>query len=452
MRKDVAVLAEPESTVPVQLGARSLALKIGQIIILSIPAVIAFAVLYHQAFSVPYEDDYHAILEFAIRYQQSATWASKILEIVAHQHTEYKLVWDHLIIALELGLTGHLNLEFLITLGNLSLIPIAWLLWSIHRSEDGQGERLPLRFLPVSLLFFSLAYWETLDWAIAGIQNLPVVLFALLSIKLLVSAESDTRTNWRFWTSCLSAVFSTFSLANGFLLAPIGLVILLRRKAYAASAVWCTCFLLALVPYVYRYVPLHREPPTNLARGLFFFAFLGGAFPNPLVAAPMGIALAVVFGLAIRSRYYRTHPASFFFTLWIFVCAALVAWVRGSIASRYSIYSVLLLIFAYKFLSNYLLTRLRLTFWQVFVPFLIFAVGFCISADFTGFRRLGERRRMVLTGMNRYLANPGTNSPMIDPAVLRLFPGEADIERIELSDAIRSHLIATPTSTLQNIR
>src|ERR1700761_7648874 len=84
-----------------------------------LPALIAFAILFRQSPSVPYQDDYHAILDFAVDYENSAQLETKLLKIATEQHNEYKLSLEHSIIASELELTHQLNFEFLIALGNL---------------------------------------------------------------------------------------------------------------------------------------------------------------------------------------------------------------------------------------------------------------------------------------------------------------------------------------------
>ncbi len=447
MRKDIAASGKPESAGPVQFGVVSCRFEIGQLIFVLIPAVIALVILYRQAFSLPYIDDYHAILDFAIRYQQSPSWVARVQEIIGHQHNEYKLIFEHLIVVADLELAGHLNFGFLIALGNLFLLPLAYLLWRIHVSEDGPSNKLLLRFLPISLLFFSLTYWETLNWAMAGLQNIPVILFVLLSLKLLFPVGESRIGRRRFLWSCVTAVIAALTSANGFLLAPLGLLILMRRRAYAASLAWSASYVIPLLAYLYRYVPRHQHHVISPAAGIvYFFDFAGAAIPgvNNIVRVLFGILVIIVFVVSIRTKFEHTHPASFYFTIWILMCGGLVASLRGPIAPRYTLYSLLLLIYVYKFLLFHIPRWAKISPMTVFLTQLVLALVIGISADRDAYLQLGRRKGMVDSGMNSYLAHPESNPPLLDPIIERYAPGEGEYERIELTCAIQRHVIPMP--------
>lgn len=444
MLEKSAIATRPESAKLFSSDRRSQVLSAAAPIAVILPAAMAYLILYRQAFSFPYRDDYHAIVDFAISYKQSPNWISKAVAVIGHQHNEYKLIFEHLIVALQLRLIGRLNFSFLVAMGNLFLLPIAFLLWRIHLSEERPSNWRLLEFAPISLLFFSLTYWETLDWAMAGLVNVPVVFFALLSIKLLFSASPPGSMPSRFLWSCVSAVAAALSSASGFLLAPVGLLILMRRRALAASAVWCGGFLIALPMYLYHYVHLDRGSPTNLARALFFFAFLGCALPKAWAAASLGVFLVAIFGWSIRSRFEKTHPVSFYSAVWVFLCAGLASWVRASAFSRYSIFSILLLIFAYKFVCLTQLGSLRWpAVWIVHIPSFLLSLVLCVSSDLMANKYLGERKQMVLIGMQQYLSNPEANSP-IDPRLKQFTQGEDAYERVMLTAAIRNNLYPQP--------
>jgi hypothetical protein len=51
---------------------------------------------------------------------------------------------------------------------------------------------------------------------------------------------------------------------------------------------------------------------------------------------------------------------------------------------------------------------------------------------------------MILAGIEMYRANPATNSPMIDPLVLRLVPEEPAIEQAILTRALLERVYTLP--------
>jgi hypothetical protein len=337
-------------------------------------------------------------------------------------------------------------------LGNLFLLPLGYLLWRTYQEDESDLNRSLLAFLPISLLFFSLTYWENLNWTTTGLQNIPVIFFSLLAIYLLLPRKMVEPTRARLLIACLAAALAAFTSANGFLLGPVGLLILLPRRAYARSLVWCASFVPPLVAYLYHYTRLvHQVNGTSyITRPLFFLAFLGcGAIPFRWPAAVLGIVILSILWLAVRSRFDRINPVAFYFTVWIVVTALLVAWVRGAalfgIGSRYSIYSILVLIFCYSFLAQCLPDR-----WPTFnrrrfyLACLMLAVCICLLADLHAYMKLGARRQMVLSGIELYRANPEINSPMIDQNLLKGFPEERVYEQEALTNAIQKHIYTLP--------
>jgi hypothetical protein len=363
------------------------------------------------------------------------------VDIATTQTIEYKIIFEHFIVASEMELTHHINFALLTGLGDLFLLPIGYLLWRTYRDQDADLNQRLLAFLPISLLFFSLTYWETLNWSTADLQNVPVIFFSLLAIYLLFPMS-----NARFVLACMVAAVAACTSPNGFLLGPVGLLILLPRRAYAKSLLWCASFVGPLAAYLYHYTPLVRASHKTLyiTRPIFFLSFFGaGAVPYRWPAALLGVAALAIFGLAVRSRFDRTNPVGFFFTVWVLATGLMVSSVRGAtgvwVVSRYSVYSLLLLIFCYSFLAQYLPARRGF-----YVTATIFSLGICLLAQIHAYTKLGARRRMVLTGIALYRADPQANSPMIDPNLLQGFPEEKAYEQTALTNAIQKHVYSLP--------
>ena len=413
-----------------------------------LPAVVAFGILYGQDLPLPYQDDYHAILAFAVAYEQLPSLGGKILEIAAEQHNEYKLGLEHSIVAAELEVTHHVNFALLTALGDLFLLPIGYLLWRTYRQG---GPNQVLAFLPISCLFFALTYWENENWAMTGMQNTPVILFSLLAIYLIAPRNLLPATRMRLFLGCLAAALAAFTSANGFLLGPVGLLIFFARRQYVRALTWCAAFLLPLAAYLYRFSPVtHPAGRAPFAtRPLFFFAFLGTVLGFRWPAALLGLGIMIIVLLAIRSRFDRTNPAAVYFTLWVLLTACLVAWVRGAVgvtvSSRYSLYSILMMVFCYAFLAHYLPAR-----WPAFnrtafyAAATVLAACYCAAADLHAWQELGLRRHMVVAGIEFYRARPDIHSPMIDPNLDRAAPQEKAYEQGVLTEAIAKGLYTLP--------
>jgi hypothetical protein len=145
--------------------------------------------------------------------------------------------------------------------------------------------------------------------------------------------------------------------------------------------------------------------------------------------------------LARRSGFDRIYPAAFYFALWIVLTAAVVGWIRGAaglaVVSRYGLYSNLLLIFCYAFFSRRLASGSSAVMAHAYYAVtLAVAIAFCVAADVQAWHKLGERRRMVLAGIQHFCADPAVNSPMIDPRIMHTAPLEAAYEQRMLTEAI----------------
>ena len=167
-------------------------------------------------------------------------------------------------------------------------------------------------------------------------------------------------------------------------------------------------------------------------------------------AAILGLLVALTVLLALRSRFDQRNPAAFYFTMWVLATACLVAWVRGAlgfmIASRYSMYSILMLIFCYAFLVQYLPGR-----WPrqhrraVYVTVTVIAACFCFAADAHAWQKLAQRRQMVIAGIEFYRREPAVNSPMIDVKLEKGAPQEKAYEQHMLTQAIDQGIYSLPS-------
>src|ERR1700761_9404769 len=149
-----------------------------------LPVLFFYAFLLYSSRNLPLLDDYDAGLKFANHLVQLPHFSERLVYFLGAQHNEYKIYVGHGLVWLQLALTGRVNFAVLSVLGNLSILFLGVFLWKMFLPGVELTRRLAL-FLPVSLLLFQYQYVETLNWPLPGVQNLPIVMFAVGSLYLL---------------------------------------------------------------------------------------------------------------------------------------------------------------------------------------------------------------------------------------------------------------------------
>ena len=422
------------------------------------PVIVFYAMLWHAARPVPMFDDYHAILLFLLRMRALPGPGARLLYLVAAQHDEYKLVVEHAVVAVDWALTGQVHFGFLNLLGNLLVLPTAWLLWSNMQIGDESKARRLLRFAPVCYLLFQLNYVENLNWAMCSLQTMPVIFFTLASLHCVFRRNQPAMMA----LACLCAALASLSSANGFLVAPIGFVVLVWRREWGKTAAWVVSIAVALSLYLYRYQRF-VAPPTETRTGpgyklLFLLSFLGGAaenmhhFPWKNASILVGLALLASFAIASRTRFPQVRPTLYCMALWCLLSAAVVTQRRIiyglnlSLTERYKIYSDLVLIVAYQFW----ISRSHAQSWQrrrmrwAFAAVVAVAMLFCGISDLFGYRYLMRRQQRVAEGLNEYVANPAKNPPEIS-IMGEPFAGlEPEFTREVLTESLRVGIYTLP--------
>jgi hypothetical protein len=387
------------------------------------PSVVFYAGLLYTVRDLPWLDDYDAALNFADQLIALHSFGERFIYFLGAQHNEYKIFVAHGLVWLQLALTGHINFAVLSVLGDLSILLLGIVLWKMFLPGTPPERRLAL-FLPVSLLLFQYQYVETLNWPIAGLVNLPVVLFAIGCFYLL-----DRGTQARFAAAAALMVLGIAASANGFLIAIVGALLLLLRRLYIRLGGWIAITAVCAWLYAFHYrslnVPGQSHGLTHALlhpHPIFVLGFLGAAGRYPFYdgAVVLGVALLVFYGWMIRRGYLRRQPIVGYCLLFVSLTSVGVAGIRGdfglvqSMSSRYRIYSDLLLIFAwfalvaeFRLAEAELLRRNR-----IFVTALTLCALFWVAMDAVGGRNLYRRDEFLEEGMRRFERSHGTLSPV----------------------------------------
>ena len=388
-----------------------------------LPPVVFYAYLFHMALDVPWLDDYDAGLNFASQLVRLPSFSQRLLYFAAAQHNEYKIYLGHALVWLELAITGRVHFALLSGLGNLSLLLLAGVLWTMFLPGTPLQRRLAL-FVPVSLLLFQYQYVETLNWPLPAVQNLPVVGLAFAAIVLL-----DRGGRRAFTWAVLAMVLGIASSGNGFLIVAVGLLLLALRRSYLRLTLWLV--VAAACAWVYRFhyrptpKPIGVQPSPLHLNPVYLLGFLGAAGRYPVLpgAILLGVALCVFFVWMVRRGELRRQPAVAYCLLFVLLTGIGVMVIRAglglaqSVSSRYRIYSDLLLIFAWFMLvGRFGLARIEtLRRSRLYLSGLVAAALFCVSMDAIGVRSLRIRDQRLKIGMANFEHSAGRLPPTYEP-------------------------------------
>ncbi len=392
----------------------------GAAALLLLPVVAFYAVLVRWWTRIPLIDDYTALLRFGLEWRSLPAAAGRAVLLLRAQDSDYKLWLDHVCVAADMLLTGRLHLGVWVWVGNLLPMVLLWLLWRHTATGERRMWRRMMVFAPVPFLLLQLNYAETVNWAMAGLQNMGVITLSLLAIDLLLREKRGADV-----LACAAAVGALAASANGFLLLPVGAWMLLRRRAWVMAGVWCG--LLVGLAFVYQagfvLSPKRAVGPVALVR--FLLSFAGGGVeamrhqPVANASVVLGALLLGVLSVFFARRVDRGTPFAFWACVWVLLTAVLVTAGRaglgsqGALAGRYKIYCDLLLVFAYLFAVGLAREspRARVGYGLVLAT----AVGMCAASDVAGCRLLGERHHELVAGAEQYRESDGALPPLRYP-------------------------------------
>ena len=394
----------------------------------ALPAIVFYTILFHEALNLPLDDDYGALLDFLNHLTQLGSFPSRAAYFLAAQHNEYKLYFEHALVWLQFDLFGHVDFRLLCAFGNGFVLLLAILLWKMFPPEHRDLATRVALFIPVSWLLFQLEYAETLNWAMAALQNIPVLVFSLGAIYLLVRA-----TGWAYCGALAFLILAVGSSGNGFCLIPVGALILTQGRRYAHLASWFAVSAGCLAAYAYRYnvmsshADVHHSVLWTILRPkpLYVIAFIGsaGGFPFQWVSFPLGFFICFYFLYMARRGYMRRNPLVSSCVLFLLLSAVGAAGLRSNLglghilALRYTIYSLLLLIFAwFATVEEFLLPgSVSPSSNSIFFGVMTAAVLFALCMDFAGWYLLASRHRQLIAGMAAY-EHSSTRSSISSPA------------------------------------
>jgi hypothetical protein len=418
------------------------------LLLVALPAILFYTVLLRNVLDIPILDDYDALLDFLNQLVPLNGISAKASYFLAAQHNEYKLYFVNGIAWLQVALLGHIDFRVLSAIGDGFVLLLAILLWKMFLPHHKDlAVRLTL-FIPVSWLLFQLQYFETLNWAMAALQNIPILVFSLGAIYLLVKETREA-----FFGAVIFFILAVAASGNGFLLIPVGLLILMVNRRYLRFAAWLVVAGGCVAVYVYHYNVLSSQ--TGPHRSVFsafhplapayVLAFIGSAasFPFKWGSLLLGAMLCLFFFYLARRGYIRRNPLVAYCVLFLLLTAVGVAGIRSdfgisqALNSRYTIYSALLVIFAWFAIVEEVLQDRHAPFLSnnAFLGAVAIAVLFSLSMDGLGSMQIAGRYRKLIEAMSAF-EHPASEGSTVGPAPM--LPGSNGIAiTIEFNRRIR---------------
>lgn len=399
---------------------------LGAVLLAAAPAAIFYGILFRLQIGLPFLDDYGLLALFNGLGTRQSGW-DKFSYFLAGQHNEYKLYFENALAWLDVGATGHINFWFLCVIGNGFVLLLGVLLWKMFLPERSNVTERALFFVPVSCLLFQLQYAETLNSALGSLQNLTVLLFSLATIYLLIR---ETRA--AYYCAVGGLILAVGSSGNGLLIIPIGAFIPAVRRSRARLWTWIGVGGICIATYAYHYVINEGGGPLRPAglgtRLLYVFSFLGSATASPLMKAPksfnvlasmlLGAILCAFFAILVRRGYFRKRPAIGYCVLFLLITAVGVSGIRAgfgvgeSLASRYGIYSALLLIFAWFAIAEEVVATSAAARKGILIGAIAISMLFTLRMDIAGARLLEHRDEQVTTAMAEYEHSATSGHPV----------------------------------------
>ncbi|MEZ0541278.1 hypothetical protein [Fibrella arboris] len=322
-------------------------------LLIALPVAIWLWALLRYAANVVFNDDY-ALLIFVAHWQDPAvSWADRFTDLIA-LHNTHRIIYDRLVSLATFYLTGQLNIELLIWLGNLSLAGIGWQLWRGFRQLS-----LPIwYFLPIPFWIFSLQSHENMFWGMAALQNFTVIWFVQEALHQL---HRRAPIGWPL----LLSIAATLTSGNGLLAFLIGTLLLISQRRrdqtlwiWLGSTALVLFVMLGLSSVAHERTPfLSWLPNLCLALGSAFtnqtsttLPLAGGLLLTLTMAAALFLWTTSIGALGQRLRRVPIMPEWLAFGLFIVATALLLAIHRlpdELLRDRYKLYAHLMLSLVY---------------------------------------------------------------------------------------------------------
>ena len=224
---------------------------------------------------IPWFDDVENIPYFLINYIGAPTWLDKWQTII-FPNNEHRVLTARLIVLAQYFLSGHLNFRVLSFCGNLSVLFLFGFLARGYLRQRGKWYLL----VPVAFFIFNFQSYSGIFMTIMSMQY-QMVIFLSVACFYFLSERSSTF----LILAILIAYVDTFSMGNGMMVWPSGVILLLFQQRWKETVLWTFAGAVSIYLYFYGhdFVQGNDKAFAYISEYPFrtvivFFTMLGGDF------------------------------------------------------------------------------------------------------------------------------------------------------------------------------
>jgi hypothetical protein len=279
--------------------AASTKMLAGFAIVLPILVFYGFHLVY--SVNIPWFDDIENIPYFLAQWLEADTWSGRI-EALLRPNNEHRVVSARLIVLLHHLSTGQINFATLNFVGNLTVLGIFLIVSRSYIQSGGSWHKL----IPAAFFMFNLQFYSMTFMCIMSLQYQLIICEVFLSLYLLLKPQ-----RWAFAFSVIISVLGTFSMGNGMMVWPTGVLLLIYVGQWQRLTAWIVVGTMAIVGYFsgYDFVQGNDEGfayilqhPLKILVG--FLAFVGGIWDwTPRISFEKRMIVPVLGGLLVCSFF-----------------------------------------------------------------------------------------------------------------------------------------------------
>ncbi len=367
-----------------------------------------FQLIWTASVEAPFLDDYDAVLGFLTQWLDAeggrARW-----RLIFRPHNEHVLGLPHAWVVLSHRLAGRLDIRLLNLIGNGYLLLLVAALFAAFRRDAAPAVRIGA-FAPAVPFLLQPQHWTALLSPTVSLSNAGVVALAALAFAAL-----EWKPRIAGGIAAAAALGASLSQANGFLVWPVALVVLLLHGRRHAALLWGVAAVAALAILLGGLgpTPLRTSPLAALDRPdriiAYSLNFLGCAvgFSHPGASLAAGAALLASVVALSWQGLPRRSPALFALLLFLLASVAANALLRSHqgagaplLQPRYAFYSAVLLAINYLGWAELLSGRRAGRRWQA--GMLAASVVFCLASHAVSRGKVMDLSARLSNGLERW--------------------------------------------------